>query len=154
RRARRSAFGAARPCRRNGAVGNMCGIVGAVAQRNVVPILIEGLRKLEYRGYDSAGIAILNGALERVRSVGRVSDLEARAREMRAIAPPGIEHSRGATHAGAPQTSAHPRSSAREGAEGSVVPSGTIDDHEGLGARLSAAGSQFVSDTDTEVIAH
>ena len=60
----------------------MCGIVGAVSQRNVVPILIEGLRKLEYRGYDSAGMALMSGAMERVRSVGRVSELEARIREM------------------------------------------------------------------------
>ena len=72
----------------------MCGIVGAVAQRNVVPILIEGLRKLEYRGYDSAGIAIINGVMERVRAVGRVADLEARARQMNADAPTGIAHTR------------------------------------------------------------
>ncbi len=108
----------------------MCGIVGAVAQRNVVPILIEGLRRLEYRGYDSAGIAILNGAMNRVRSVGRVSDLEARAREMRAIAPTGIAHTRWAVH------------------------NGIIENHEALRRRLLAAGYQFVSDTDTEVVAH
>ncbi len=132
----------------------MCGIVGAVAQRNVVPILIEGLRKLEYRGYDSAGIAILNGALERVRSVGRVSDLEARAREMRAIAPTGIAHTRWATHGGVSEKNAHPHFSSRDGVEVSVVHNGIIENHEALRARLIAAGYQFVSDTDTEVIAH
>jgi glucosamine--fructose-6-phosphate aminotransferase (isomerizing) len=132
----------------------MCGIVGAVAQRNVVPILIEGLRRLEYRGYDSAGIAILNGAMERVRSVGRVSDLEARAREMRAIAPTGIAHTRWATHGGVSEKNAHPHFSSRDGVEVSVVHNGIIENHEALRARLLEAGYQFVSDTDTEVIAH
>ncbi|HEY0877694.1 MAG TPA: class II glutamine amidotransferase, partial [Zeimonas sp.] len=132
----------------------MCGIVGAVAQRNVVPILIEGLRKLEYRGYDSAGIAILNGAMDRVRSVGRVSDLEARAREMRAIAPTGIAHTRWATHGGVSEKNAHPHFSSRGGVEVSVVHNGIIENHEALRARLVQAGYQFASDTDTEVIAH
>ncbi len=132
----------------------MCGIVGAVAQRNVVPILIEGLRKLEYRGYDSAGIAILNGAMERVRSVGRVADLEARAREMRAIAPTGIAHTRWATHGGVSEKNAHPHFSSRGGVEVSVVHNGIIENHEALRTRLLGAGYQFVSDTDTEVIAH
>ncbi len=132
----------------------MCGIVGAVAQRNVVPILIEGLRRLEYRGYDSAGIAILNGAMERVRSVGRVSDLEARAREMRAIAPTGIAHTRWATHGGVSEKNAHPHFSSRGGVEVSVVHNGIIENHEALRARLLEAGYEFVSDTDTEVIAH
>ena len=86
----------------------MCGIVGAVAQRNVVPILIEGLKKLEYRGYDSAGIAIVNGGMERVRSVGRVAELEARAAEVRAEAPTGIAHTRWATHGGVTERNAHP----------------------------------------------
>ncbi len=132
----------------------MCGIVGAVAQRNVVPILIEGLRKLEYRGYDSAGIAILNGTLERVRSVGRVADLEARAREMRAIAPTGIAHTRWATHGGVSEKNAHPHFSSRGGIEVSVVHNGIIENHEALRTRLIEAGYPFVSDTDTEVIAH
>src|SRR5690606_15260541 len=78
----------------------MCGIVGAVAGRNVVPILIEGLRKLEYRGYDSAGLATLNGRIDRVRAVGRVADLAARASEAQANAPTGIAHTRWATHGG------------------------------------------------------
>ncbi len=132
----------------------MCGIVGAVAQRNVVPILIEGLRRLEYRGYDSAGIAILNGAMNRVRSVGRVSDLEARAKEMRAIAPTGIAHTRWATHGGVSEKNAHPHFSSGAGVEVSVVHNGIIENHESLRARLIAAGYPFVSDTDTEVVAH
>ncbi|MCO5100712.1 MAG: glutamine--fructose-6-phosphate transaminase (isomerizing) [Burkholderiaceae bacterium] len=132
----------------------MCGIVGAVAQRNVVPILIEGLRRLEYRGYDSAGIAILNAGMERVRSVGRVSDLEARAREMHAIAPTGIAHTRWATHGGVSEKNAHPHFSSRDGVEVSVVHNGIIENHEALRARLLGAGYRFVSDTDTEVIAH
>jgi len=132
----------------------MCGIVGAVAHRNVVPILIEGLRRLEYRGYDSAGIAILNGAMNRVRSVGRVSDLEARAREMRAIAPTGIAHTRWATHGGVSEKNAHPHFSSGGGVEVSVVHNGIIENHEVLRTRLLAAGYTFVSDTDTEVVAH
>ena len=132
----------------------MCGIVGAVAQRNVVPILIEGLRKLEYRGYDSAGIAIMNGTMERVRAVGRVADLEARAREARADAPTGIAHTRWATHGGVNEKNAHPHFSAGGGIEISVVHNGIIENHEALRRRLTGAGYQFASDTDTEVIAH
>jgi len=132
----------------------MCGIVGAVAQRNVVPILIEGLRKLEYRGYDSAGIAIMNGTMERVRAVGRVAELEARAREARADAPTGIAHTRWATHGGVTEKNAHPHFSAGGGIEVSVVHNGIIENHEALRRRLTEAGYQFASDTDTEVIAH
>ena len=132
----------------------MCGIVGAVAQRNVVPILIEGLRKLEYRGYDSAGIAIMNGKMERVRAVGRVAELEARAREVHADAPTGIAHTRWATHGGVTEKNAHPHFSSGKGIEVSVVHNGIIENHETLRARLKAAGYEFASDTDTEVIAH
>ena len=132
----------------------MCGIVGAVAQRNVVPILIEGLRKLEYRGYDSAGLAILNGSLERVRAVGRVAELEARAREAGADASTGIAHTRWATHGGVNEKNAHPHYSAGGGSEVSVVHNGIIENHEALRTRLAAAGYAFASDTDTEVIAH
>ena len=132
----------------------MCGIVGAVAQRNVVPILIEGLRKLEYRGYDSAGLALVNGAIERVRSVGRVADLEARARAVGADAPTGIAHTRWATHGGVTETNAHPHASISLGVEISVVHNGIIENHEALRTRLTAAGYQFQSQTDTEVIAH
>ena len=132
----------------------MCGIVGAVAQRNVVPILIEGLRKLEYRGYDSAGIALLNGAMERVRSVGRVADLEARANEVNAQAPTGIAHTRWATHGGVTEINAHPHASLSVNAEVSVVHNGIIENHEALRSELRAKGYEFFSQTDTEVIAH
>jgi glucosamine--fructose-6-phosphate aminotransferase (isomerizing) len=132
----------------------MCGIVGAVAQRNVVPILIEGLKKLEYRGYDSAGIAIVNGHMERVRSVGRVADLEARAAEVHADAPTGIAHTRWATHGGVTERNAHPHYSDGGGRQVSVVHNGIIENHEALRAELKAAGYTFQSETDTEVIAH
>jgi len=132
----------------------MCGIVGAVAQRNVVPILIEGLKKLEYRGYDSAGIAIVNGRMERVRSVGRVADLEARAAEVQADAPTGIAHTRWATHGGVTERNAHPHYSDGGGRQVSVVHNGIIENHEALRAELKAAGYAFQSETDTEVIAH
>jgi glucosamine--fructose-6-phosphate aminotransferase (isomerizing) len=132
----------------------MCGIVGAVAQRNVVPILIEGLRKLEYRGYDSAGIALVNGVMSRVRAVGRVAELELRAREVHADAPTGIAHTRWATHGGVTEINAHPHISNGNGVEVSVVHNGIIENHEALRQRLKAQGYLFQSDTDTEVIAH
>lgn len=130
----------------------MCGIVGAAAQRNVVPILIEGLRKLEYRGYDSAGLALLNGSLERVRAVGRVADLHARAEGH--DAPTGIAHTRWATHGGVNEKNAHPHLSDREGLQVSVVHNGIIENHEALRNELKAKGYVFLSETDTEVIAH
>jgi len=132
----------------------MCGIVGAVAQRNVVPILIEGLKKLEYRGYDSAGIAIVNGTMSRVRAVGRVADLEARATEQHADAPTGIAHTRWATHGGVTENNAHPHASERDGLQVSVVHNGIIENHEALRGELKARGYVFQSETDTEVIAH
>ncbi|MEN9316512.1 MAG: Glucosamine--fructose-6-phosphate aminotransferase, partial [Pseudomonadota bacterium] len=139
----------------------MCGIVGAVAHRNVVPILIEGLRKLEYRGYDSAGIALMpdggaagHGTMQRVRSVGRVADLDARAVEVGAEAPTGIAHTRWATHGGVTETNAHPHASISPGLEISVVHNGIIENHEPLRARLKSLGYAFASQTDTEVIAH
>ena len=132
----------------------MCGIVGATAKRDVVPILIEGLRKLEYRGYDSAGIALLNGSMERVRSVGRVADLEIRATEVKAHAPTGIAHTRWATHGGVTEDNAHPHYSSGDGQEICVVHNGIIENHEELRQRLKAKGYIFQSQTDTEVIAH
>ncbi len=132
----------------------MCGIVGAVSQRNVVPILIEGLRRLEYRGYDSAGLALINGVMERVRSVGRVAELEVRAREMGAYAPTGIAHTRWATHGGVTEGNAHPHASISPALEISVVHNGIIENHEALRARLKGLGYQFLSQTDSEVIAH
>jgi glutamine---fructose-6-phosphate transaminase (isomerizing) len=132
----------------------MCGIVGAVAKRNVVPILIEGLRRLEYRGYDSAGIAILNGTMERVRSVGRVADLETRTLEAHSDAPTGIAHTRWATHGGVTERNAHPHYSTGNQIEVSVVHNGIIENHESLRLRLQGEGYEFRSDTDSEVIAH
>jgi glucosamine--fructose-6-phosphate aminotransferase (isomerizing) len=132
----------------------MCGIVGAVAGRNVVPILIEGLRKLEYRGYDSAGLATLNGRIDRVRAVGRVADLAARASEAQADAPTGIAHTRWATHGGVTENNAHPHYSSGDGFEVCVVHNGIIENHESLRRALREEGYEFQSDTDTEVIAH
>ena len=122
----------------------MCGIVGAAAQRNVVPILIEGLRKLEYRGYDSAGIALNNGDIQRIRSVGRVADLQARADQEGAQAPTGIAHTRWATHGGVNEANAHPHASSGHGASVSVVHNGIIENHEVLRNRLIEAGYQLV----------
>jgi len=127
----------------------MCGIVGAVAQRNVVPILIEGLKRLEYRGYDSAGIAILkNTALQRVRSTGRVVELEKLAGGL--SAPIGIAHTRWATHGVPSERNAHPQVSGGV----SVVHNGIIENHDEIRETLQARGYDFSSDTDTEVIAH
>src|SRR3990167_3550571 len=128
----------------------MCGIVGAIAQRNVVPILIEGLKRLEYRGYDSAGVAVVNGVLQRVRSAGRVAELEKLARQQALNGPLGIAHTRWATHGVPSERNAHPHISGGV----SVVHNGIIENHEELRARLRAGGYEFVSDTDTEVIAH
>ncbi|MCX8114307.1 MAG: glutamine--fructose-6-phosphate transaminase (isomerizing) [Burkholderiaceae bacterium] len=132
----------------------MCGIVGAVAQRNIVPILVEGLRRLEYRGYDSCGIAVhADGELKRARSVARVAELDAQTRSMPGFT--GIAHTRWATH-GAPSTvNAHPHFSGRAGAPRiALVHNGIIENYEALRAKLKAAGYVFESQTDTEVIAH
>ncbi|MDN7754207.1 glutamine--fructose-6-phosphate transaminase (isomerizing) [Burkholderia gladioli] len=130
----------------------MCGIVGAVAQRNIVPVLIEGLRRLEYRGYDSCGVAVLeNGAPKRARSVARVADLDAQVRETQLEGMTGISHTRWATH-GAPVThNAHPIFSSDAVA---LVHNGIIENYEALREGLRAKGYEFVSQTDTEVIAH
>jgi glutamine---fructose-6-phosphate transaminase (isomerizing) len=129
----------------------MCGIVGAVARRNVVPILLEGLRKLEYRGYDSAGLAIVNGGMHRLRSVGRVAALAEMAEHARVHGSLGIAHTRWATHGAPTERNAHPHVS-EDGL--AVVHNGIIENHEQIRERLSAAGYKFVSDTDTEVVAH
>jgi len=137
----------------------MCGIVAAVAHRNIVPILIEGLRKLEYRGYDSAGLALIVphdiSNLRRVRSVGRVAELDARV-ELEASdgAHTGIAHTRWATHGGVTEANAHPHASAGAGFEVSVVHNGIIENHENLRVQLKLQGYVFSSETDTEVIAH
>ncbi|MGZ5583139.1 MAG: glutamine--fructose-6-phosphate transaminase (isomerizing), partial [Usitatibacter sp.] len=129
----------------------MCGIVGAISSRNVVPLLTAGLKRLEYRGYDSAGIAVLNGGIQRVRRVGRVAEMEkaAIAQDLKGII--GIAHTRWATHGGVTEPNAHPHVSMNEIA---VVHNGIIENHEEQRARLKALGYRFESQTDTEVVAH
>ncbi|MGQ0547710.1 MAG: glutamine--fructose-6-phosphate transaminase (isomerizing) [Betaproteobacteria bacterium] len=128
----------------------MCGIVGAAARRDIVPVLVEGLRRLEYRGYDSCGVALVDEAdIDLVRTVSRVDDLAAKLRGASGVT--GIAHTRWATH-GAPATqNAHPIVSRGEVA---VVHNGIIENHDELRARLQAKGYRFDSETDTEVIAH
>ena len=129
----------------------MCGIVGAIAKRDVVPILIEGLKRLEYRGYDSSGIAVLNDGLQRVRRVGRVVEMEKEALAQKLTGNMGIGHTRWATHGGVTESNAHPHFSQSDIA---VVHNGIIENHEEQRARLKALGYVFDSQTDTEVIAH
>jgi glucosamine--fructose-6-phosphate aminotransferase (isomerizing) len=130
----------------------MCGIVGAVANRNVVSTLIEGLSRLEYRGYDSAGIAVLNASgIERVRAVGRVSAMTEKANDVSLNGQVGIGHTRWATHGGVTESNAHPHVSKGELA---VVHNGIIENHDEQRTRLKALGYEFTSQTDTEVIAH
>ena len=126
----------------------MCGIVAAVADRNIVPILIEGLRKLEYRGYDSAGLAVHNGGMHRLRSVGRVTELATRAEGL--TAGTGIAHTRWATHGVPSERNAHPHVSGGL----AVVHNGIIENYAEIKARLAGLGYVFSSETDTEVIAH
>ena len=128
----------------------MCGIVGAVAQRNVVPILLEGLQRLEYRGYDSAGLVVVHDAkLVRVRSTGRVVELTAKSAATDGLI--GIAHTRWATHGVPSERNAHPHISKDHIA---VVHNGIIETYEELRTLLTAEGYEFTSDTDTEVIAH
>jgi glucosamine--fructose-6-phosphate aminotransferase (isomerizing) len=129
----------------------MCGIVAAVADRNIVPVLLEGLRKLEYRGYDSAGLALINETgLQRLRAVGRVAELVAQVDETGAGGKTGIAHTRWATHGIPCERNAHPHISGGL----AVVHNGIIENHEILRARLKGEGYEFTSDTDTEVVAH
>jgi glucosamine--fructose-6-phosphate aminotransferase (isomerizing) len=130
----------------------MCGIVGAIANRDVVPVLIEGLKRLEYRGYDSAGIAVVDGSdVRRVRRTGRVAEMEAAAAAERFTSQLGIGHTRWATHGGVTELNAHPMISHGELA---LVHNGIIENHEQQRERLRALGYTFESQTDTEVIAH
>lgn len=129
----------------------MCGIVGAIANRNVTPILIEGLTRLEYRGYDSAGIALLDaGDIRRVRRVGRVSETAQAADAEGVRGQLGIGHTRWATHGGVTEPNAHPHVS--DGI--ALVHNGIIENHEEKRAELKKLGYAFSSQTDTEVIAH
>ena len=131
----------------------MCGIVGAVAQRNVVPILIDGLQRLEYRGYDSAGLAVreANGHLGRIRAVGKVAMLRHLVEKNPIVGELGIAHTRWATHGMPAERNAHPHMS---GEKVAVVHNGIIENHAELREELKAKGFFFTSETDTEVIAH
>ena len=129
----------------------MCGIVGAIADRDVVPVLIEGLKRLEYRGYDSSGIAVLDDRdIHRVRRTGRVAEMERAAAAESFSATLGIGHTRWATHGGVTESNAHPHIS--HGV--ALVHNGIIENHEAQRERLRALGYTFESQTDTEVIAH
>jgi glucosamine--fructose-6-phosphate aminotransferase (isomerizing) len=132
---------------------HMCGIVGAIADRNIVPVLIEGLRRLEYRGYDSAGVAVLNasGHLRRLRTVGKVKALQDAMAETPLEGAVGIAHTRWATHGVPSERNAHPHIS-RDGI--AIVHNGIIENHEDLREELTKLGYTFSSETDTEVIAH
>ncbi|MFZ0695033.1 MAG: glutamine--fructose-6-phosphate aminotransferase, partial [Alphaproteobacteria bacterium] len=129
----------------------MCGIIGIVGKNEVAPLLIEGLRRLEYRGYDSAGIATLvNGRIERRRAQGKLANLE-----MRLINEPvpgtiGIGHTRWATHGAPNERNAHPHATDQV----AVVHNGIIENFQELRRELEAKGAQFVTETDSEVIAH
>ena len=129
----------------------MCGIVGAISNQNIVPHLIEGLSRLEYRGYDSSGIAVLRNGIERIRSVGRVAEIETMARDQKLEGFLGIGHTRWATHGGVTELNAHPHISNNQIA---VVHNGIIENYEEEREKLIALGYSFESQTDTEVIAH
>ncbi|WP_371194452.1 glutamine--fructose-6-phosphate transaminase (isomerizing) [Glaciecola sp. SC05] len=130
----------------------MCGIVGAVAERNVVQILLEGLRRLEYRGYDSSGVALIhNESLNVTRRVGKVKELSDAINDVNGVGATGIAHTRWATHGGVTEANAHPHISEDRFA---VVHNGIIENHKTLRSDLTSKGYAFNSDTDTETIAH
>ena len=131
----------------------MCGIVGAVAQRDVSDILLQGLQRLEYRGYDSAGIAVVStpGKFERVRSTGKVQSLVDKVKDYNVSGGTGIAHTRWATHGGVTEANAHPHAS---GSDLVIVHNGIIENHNELREELKAKGYIFTSQTDTEVLAH
>jgi glutamine---fructose-6-phosphate transaminase (isomerizing) len=129
----------------------MCGIVGAAARRDIVPMLVDGLRRLEYRGYDSAGVAVVNGSsLKRLRAAGRVAELEAQTTREHVRGQTGIAHTRWATHGAPTERNAHPHMSGGI----AVVHNGIVENHEAIRERLKRAGYAFASETDTEVVAH
>ena len=139
----------------------MCGIVGAVSTRNIVPILVQGLQRLEYRGYDSCGVAVHTGGLQRARSTSRVAELAAQVAETQLEGTTGIAHTRWATHGAPAVHNAHPHFSHGPGADAATRPgrvalvhNGIIENHDELRATLKAKGYVFQSQTDTEVIAH
>src|SRR3569623_2426853 len=130
----------------------MCGIVGAVAQRNITPILMQGLKRLEYRGYASCGVALhVDGKLQRSRSTSRVAELEKQVEQAGLAGFTGIAHTRWATHGAPASHNAHPHFSR---ARIALVRNGIIENHDALRAELRAAGYAFESQTDTEVLAH
>jgi glucosamine--fructose-6-phosphate aminotransferase (isomerizing) len=131
----------------------MCGIVGAISGRNIVPILIEGLRRLEYRGYDSAGVAVLDehGKIVRIRTLGKVAELEKALEQTPLSGHLGIAHTRWATHGVPSERNAHPHIS-RDGL--AIVHNGIIENHDELRQELQGLGYEFSSETDTEVVAH
>ena len=130
----------------------MCGIVGAVAERDITPLLIEGLKRLEYRGYDSAGIALLNDdTLTRIRKKGKVVELMKALDTAKVNGSIGIAHTRWATHGVPAENNAHPHISKDRVA---VVHNGIIENYEALRVKQEKQGYQFDSDTDTEVVVH
>lgn len=131
----------------------MCGIVGAVAERNIEKVLIEGLKRLEYRGYDSAGIAVIdiNQALQRTRAKGKVKELEAALKQSTLRGNTGIAHTRWATHGVPSEHNAHPHISSNEFA---IVHNGIIENHDSLREKLTKKGYIFTSETDTETVVH
>ena len=131
----------------------MCGIVGAIAKQNIVPTLIEGLKRLEYRGYDSSGLAVLNNGqgLLRLRAVGKVNELEELSNGAGIESNMGIAHTRWATHGVPAERNAHPHMS---GSSVAIVHNGIIENHAELKQQLQADGYEFTSETDTEVIVH
>jgi len=131
----------------------MCGIVGAIANRNVLPVLLEGLQRLEYRGYDSAGLAVrdIEDGLKRFRTLGKVKVLKKLVEQSDVVGNLGIAHTRWATHGVPAERNAHPHVS---GVRVAVVHNGIVENHVQLRERLVAMGYEFTSETDTEVIAH
>ena len=129
----------------------MCGIVGGTSERNILPILVEGLRRLEYRGYDSAGVAFKkNGSIEVVKNAGRVEQLAKKIKLKENSANIGIAHTRWATHGVPSEKNAHPHASKNI----FIVHNGIIENHLDLKTELRAEGMRFSSDTDSEVVAH
>ncbi|HEX5419563.1 MAG TPA: glutamine--fructose-6-phosphate transaminase (isomerizing) [Gammaproteobacteria bacterium] len=131
----------------------MCGIVGAIAERNIVPVLLEGLKRLEYRGYDSAGLAVVkdDGELGLCRAVGKVAQLEDKLAAAPLAGRLGVAHTRWATHGGVTEANAHPHLSRERVA---VIHNGIIENYESIKQELLAKGYEFQSETDTEVAAH
>ena len=139
----------------------MCGIVGAVSVRNIVPILVQGLQRLEYRGYDSCGVAVVSNGLQRARSTSRVAELKEQVSASKLEGTTGIAHTRWATHGAPVVHNAHPHFSHGAGVDAAARPgrvalvhNGIIENHDELRAQLQAKGYVFQSQTDTEVIAH